>query len=348
MDEQNCISRDVTLKFAISLMDKVEKKLLVVCNDSKQIVGTISDGDIRRGILRGVSLDASVSNVLKDSPHIMVEGADAECFAKLMQDEMIFYVPVVNKKNQFIRLLSLEDLLGGIHNDYSVFILAGGLGSRLKELTKHVPKPMLPINEKPMVERLIVDLKAQGITKFYLSVNYLKDVIKAYFGDGNSLGVSIEYVEETQRLGTAGPLSLLSGRLSEQGLIVVNADVCTSIDYHAVIRYHKFSNNVMTVCAKNKEMEVPYGVINFQEDSLISVVEKPVSTYFINAGIYLIENTILSKLEYNQYEDMPDFINKVKQSGERVGIYPLHEQWFDVGLPEDYEHVNKLHEACLA
>ena len=336
----NCITEKSNIKEAIALLERVEKKLLVVCDSEKKVIGTISDGDIRRGILKSVNCNDCVSAVMNTKPVLMHEEVHDDLLIEKMDSLNIFYVPVVCDNGMFIRLSSLEDLKEGIYDNYSVFILAGGLGSRLKDLTKNTPKPMLHIHDKPMLERLIIDFRNQGIRKFYISVNYLKDVIMNYFGNGSYHDVDIVYVEEDKRLGTAGPLSMLPDSFVARGLIVINADVCVKSDFRAILRYHHNSYNKMTVCAKEKRQEIPYGVVRFEDDSLISIDEKPVTSYFINAGIYVIERELLAELKRNEYLDMPDFINHVKDSNNKVGIYPLHEEWEDIGLPSQYEKFN--------
>jgi dTDP-glucose pyrophosphorylase len=336
----NCILDTISMKEAIAVLNKVYHKILIVLDDNHRVVGSITDGDIRRGLLRGLKIDELVSFVMNVNPVLLHKNdTKAEMIAK-MEEKLIFYVPQVDDQDRFINLISLYDLKKYLYSDCAVFILAGGLGTRLKDLTKYTPKPMLPIDGKPMLERLILSFKDQEFKRFYLSVNYLKEKIMDYFGDGRDLGVEISYVVENQRLGTAGPLSLLNKMTQDAPeIIVINADVCVETDFGSLLRYHKNSKNIVTVCAKEHSYQVPYGVIRFEDDSLLTIDEKPLETFFVNAGIYVMEQSILGQLKDNIYCDMPDFINEIKGNGFRVGLYPLHEDWVDVGLPKEYQKV---------
>jgi dTDP-glucose pyrophosphorylase len=337
MNDKNCISEKITIKEAISTLDAVEKKILVVLNDNKKVEGTITDGDIRRGFLSGIGLDSTVFDVMNKAPILLHEKETKAGIIEKMEHELIFYVPLVNDKDEFIDLVSLISLKENLYSDYGVFILAGGLGSRLKDLTQDTPKPMLPINGKPMLERLILSFKEQGFHKFYLAVNYFKEHIIDHFGDGADYGVDIIYIEEGKRLGTAGPLSLLENDLVETDLIVINADVCIKTNYRALVNYHKKQKNMLTLSVKEYAHKIPYGVIRFEGDKYISMEEKPVTSYYVNAGIYVVNKKVLSEAKEDVYLDMPDYIEKVKSSGSKVGVYPLHEDWLDVGLLSEYE-----------
>lgn len=337
MSDKNCILTKTTIKEVISALNFVEKKILVVLNNNREIEGTITDGDIRRGILRGVTLDSCASNVMNSAPVVMSETDSVSDIIATMERELIFYIPLVDLNNKYIELISLESLKAK-DNECAIFILAGGLGSRLKELTRNTPKPMLPINGKPMLESLILSFRDQGYTNFYISVNYLKEKIINYFNDGSELGVKIKYVIENKKLGTAGPLSLLDeAHYQETKYIVVNSDVRVNSDFNALLRYHMKSKNIITVCAKEHEHQIPYGVIRFDNDAVVSIDEKPVSSYFVSAGLYLIDRKALSLLDHNIATDMSDYINRVKDNNSKVGLYPLHEEWLDVGLPSEYE-----------
>ena len=341
----NCINDNIPIKEAISILNSVEDKLLVVLNECKVVKGSITDGDVRRGILKGISLESSVRNIMNMTPVVMYESDSPSKIIATMERELLFFVPLVDSNKRFLKLLSLKVLKKNKNHDCAVFILAGGLGSRLKELTKETPKPMLPIDGKPMLESLIISFKEQGFFNFYISVNYLKERIISYFNDGSSLGVNIIYVTENKRLGTAGPLSLLEkNSFSESKLIIINSDVRVKSDFNALLRYHLIRKNHMTVCAKEYKHQLPYGVIQFEDDSILSIDEKPVSSFFVNAGIYLIDRELFDLLDKNVYYDMPDYINKLKAFNYNVGLYPLHEDWLDVGTPPQYaealEHEN--------
>ncbi len=337
MNDKNCISENITIKEAISTLDAVETKVLVVLNDKGKVEGTVTDGDIRRGFLSGIGLDSIVFDVMNKAPILMHEKESEAKIIEKMEQELIFYVPLVNDNDEFIDLVSLISLKENLYSDYGVFILAGGLGSRLKDLTEDTPKPMLPISGKPMLERLILSFKEQGFHKFYLAVNYFKEQIIDYFSDGADYGVDIRYVEEDKRLGTAGPLSLLDIDLVETNLIVINADVCIKTSYRALVNYHKKQKNMLTVSVKEYSHKIPYGVIRFDGDEYVSMEEKPVISYYVNAGIYVVNKSILGQIKENTYLDMPDYVDQVKSGGSKTGVYPLHEDWLDVGLPSEYE-----------
>ena len=328
------------IKVAIERLNKVGIKIVLVLDDDYRLLGTISDGDFRRGILSGLSLENTVEKIMNKNPHTVSEGAGRLEILKVMTDTKILQIPIIDK-NSFVVGLHLWDDIS-VQAKYSniMVIMAGGKGSRLHPQTENRPKPMLLVAGIPILEHIIKRAQSQGFSHFIIAINYLGEIIEKYFKDGQKFGVKIEYLHEDFPLGTAGALSLLSSK-PERAFIVTNGDVITDINYSDFLEYHTAQNAAATVAVHTYEFQIPYGVVQINGLEVESYEEKPIVSSLINAGVYALEPDILDYIKEPRYRDMPEILDISRDLKKKVIVYPLHESWIDIGRPIDLEIANK-------
>ena len=331
---------NTTIKVAIERLNKVGIKIVLVLDDDYRLLGTISDGDFRRGILSGLSLENTVEKIMNKNPRTVSEDAGRLEILKVMTDTKILQIPIIDK-NSFVVGLHLWDDIS-VQAKYSnvMVIMAGGKGSRLHPQTENRPKPMLLVAGIPILEHIIKRARSQGFNHFIIAINYLGEIIEKYFKDGQKFGVKIEYLHEDVPLGTAGALSLLSSK-PERAFIVTNGDVITDIDYSDFLEYHTAQNAAATVAVRTHEFQIPYGVVQINGLEVESYEEKPIVSSLINAGVYALEPDILDYVKEPRYRDMPEILDISRDLKKKVIVYPLHESWIDIGRPIDLEIANK-------
>jgi dTDP-glucose pyrophosphorylase/CBS domain-containing protein len=312
---------------------------LVVDEDSK-IIGTVTDGDCRRALLKGNSLELTAQNIMHKEFVVVDETFSLDQIKTLMRTNGVDQIPVVNRKNQVIDLITAKSFYKPQQRDTAALILAGGKGKRLLPLTEAIPKPMLPVGDKPMIENLVSQLVDNGIKNIYISINYLGHIIRDYFGNGDKFGCNIEYITEDIELGTAGPLKALKDRATSP-VLVVNGDLVTSVNFAACIDFHHSRKHHLTVAVSNYEHQVPFGVVTTNQDGIItSIHEKPAYSFSVNAGLYAVEPLLLDLIPENTFFPMTDLIDAAMKEGYKVGAFAVHESWADVGLMEQYVAVS--------
>lgn len=321
----------------ISVIDKGALQIALVCDDAGTLVGTVTDGDIRRAILKRVSIESPISVAMNQNPTFVRSGTEAKTIQKLMAEKQISHIPIVNEKGILVGL-DFDSAMDEPLQNVAVVIMAGGEGKRLYPLTKDTPKPMLKVGDKPILEHVIENLMAVGVRQFFLSVNYKAEIIKDYFGTGLSRDISIRYLEEDKPLGTAGSLSLLPNDLTSS-FIVMNADVLTKVNFKKLIDFHQKHKAIGTMCLKSFEMDVPYGVVQLNDLVIEKIDEKPVQKFLVNAGIYVFQPEVRKYLTPDTRMDMPALFLKMKDEGECVVGFPIHEYWVDVGRKSDLKRV---------
>ena len=327
--------RNHTIKDAIYSLNKSGVQIIIVVNKNNKLIGTITDGDIRRALVRGEKLESNIKKIINTSPLFLFDSENLNYPKKISNFSLLF--PIVNKKMIVSGLCYfLKENSNKIEN--SLLIMAGGKGTRLKELTKHVPKTMLPYRNKPILEHIILNAKKQGIKNFIISINYLGKQIKKHFGNGSKLNVKIEYIEEKFPMGTAGSLSLVSN-YNQLPLIIINGDVITDVDFSNLLNFHKLSRSNVTIGVISYDLEIPYGVIDVKNDNFISIKEKPYVKNFINSGVYVFDSKLLNKIKSNKSLDMDILLSQFKKKKLKIKIFPIHEKWIDIGLPKDYENL---------
>ena len=319
---------------AQNLSESALRIALVVDQAQNRLLGTLSDGDIRRGLLRGLSLASTVAEVMNPSPLVVPEGMSADLVRQIMCANKIHQVPEVTADGRVVELHTWEDFETTVVVDSLMVVMAGGKGTRLRPHTEDCPKPMLPVHGKPMLLHIIERAKAEGFYRFVVSLNYLGHMIEDYFGDGQALGVQINYLRETTPLGTAGALSLFDTP-PDLPFVVTNGDVLTDIRYADLLEFHNRYAADATMAVRLHEWQHPFGVVEMDGLSIVGFEEKPVARTHINAGVYAISPPALSALVRGESCDMPQLFDRLLRNGGRTIAYPMHEPWLDVGRPDD-------------
>jgi dTDP-glucose pyrophosphorylase len=345
--KKTCISPDQSIKDAIRILDLGGLQIVLVIDAEKRLLGTITDGDIRRGILRELSLKDSVEEVMFRTPKTALVEQSKEAILSLMQRHELRQIPIVDTEGRVVGLKTLSEFLKKRQKENWVVIMAGGLGSRLGELTENCPKPLLEIGKKPLLETILLQFIEHGYHRFYFSLNYLADHIEAYFGDGNKWDVEIRYIHEKKRMGTAGALSLLS-EVPQSPLIVMNGDVLTKVNFENLLDFHQEQGAKGTMCVREYDLQVPYGVIQIEKGRIKSIDEKPINKFFVNAGIYVLEPAILQCIPQNTFFDMPELFEQMLENQEETSVFPIREYWLDIGQTEDLNRANGEFEKIFA
>lgn len=334
--KESCTIHDV-----IENMNATQLQVCFIVSAKGALKGSITDGDIRRGLIDGISLDDSAIKIMQTKPISISSSGNSLAAQKLMQENDIKQVPVINDKSELVGVFLLDKLNQGLGIDNTILIMAGGFGRRMMPLTESTPKPMIKVDNKPILEHIILNAKNQGFKNFIISVHYLGDVIMDYFGDGTQLDVSIEYLKEDEPLGTAGSLSLIES-IPELPLVITNGDLVTDIDYKKLIDFHSANSSEATMAIKRHEIQNPYGVVITNGLDITGLEEKPVHLSNINAGVYVLDSSLIKLLKKNEYCDMPNFFINLKENHHKVMAFPIHEIWVDVGQPNDIANASSL------
>lgn len=334
-----------SIRQTMAIIDQGGAGISLLVTKTQQLIATISDGDIRRAILSGHSLDEPVENIVPGWPQPSQPPISASTITsvsellQLMADHGIQQIPLVDDRGQVVDLALMWALHEGGDVPLKAVLMAGGFGTRLRPLTETIPKPMLPVNGKPLLELTINQMRRAGIRKVSITTHYLPDIIKQHLGDGAQLGVSLSYINEDQPMGTAGALSLLER--TDEPLLVMNGDIMTDLDFRAMLNFHRQHDAMLTMAVAPYEYQIPYGVIEYDGVEVTSVREKPQQRCFINAGIYLIEPQVREHIPSNTPFSMTDLISLLIERGDRVVSFPIHEYWLDIGQHADYQRVQR-------
>lgn len=329
-----------SIEFVMRKMNESGTPILLVVDKDEILLGVVTDGDIRRGLLRNLTLKDDVSNIMNKSPLTGKTDTKKNVYRDLFEKNKIRYIPIVDSARKVIGVKSYQESVGRETFDNIVFIMAGGLGSRLSPLTDELPKPLLNVGAKPILQNILESFVEYGFHNFYFSVNYKSEMIKDYFGDGSNWGVSIQYIEETKRLGTAGPLSLLNEETNVP-LIVMNGDLLTKVDFTMLLDFHNSSEASATMCVREYSYQVPYGVVKAKEHRMVGIDEKPTHNFFINAGIYALSPEVLPLIPKETSYKMTDLMEKIKDKKGGVSVFPIYEYWLDIGKMDDFERAQR-------
>lgn len=323
------IHKDKKIFHAINEITKSRIKILFIVDENKKLLGSISSGDLRRSVSKKIDLNVNVKEIMFTKPKYFFKKPDD---LSILKD--LICVPIVNKKKQIIEVIHNKKPVKDKNN--TIFLMAGGKGTRLLPITKKTPKPLLKIKGKPIIEKIIINFKKQGFKNFLISVNYLGYKIKKYLGKGEKLKVNIDYIDENSFLGTAGSLSLIEFKKTKFPIIVTNSDLITEIDYVNLIKYHNKKKSDLTVCGKNKIFKMPYGEILQKSEKISKIIEKPNISHLINAGVYVLNKDIVKKIVKNKKLMMNEFISHQIKKNKKVCCYPVYENWIDIGNKNDY------------
>ena len=334
------VPSDTPILEALRTLDAIASQILLITDLDDMLLGTLTDGDIRRAILAGKSLELPVIEIANRTPHMMLATTPADAVLQAMKTYYVRHIPLVDDAGHVVGIAGLESPQSGkapLPN--RAIIMAGGKGSRLFPLTRNLPKPMIELAGRPILELIVAGLVASGITHIYLSVHYLAEIIKDHFGNGQRFGATIEYLEETEPLGTAGALRLLPEILNNP-ILVMNGDVLTKADFRRMIEFHEQSGADAVMAVRSYEIEVPYGVVTVANNSLTGIEEKPTQSFLVNAGIYILGPGALANLPTNHRFDMTDLISAMQQNNLRIDIFPLREYWLDIGRHDELKRAH--------
>jgi len=334
------LAADATLQQAIVSLDASALQIAMVVDPDGGLIGTLTDGDIRRGLLRGLDMQSSVSSIVNREPLVVPPHLEREMVLQLMQANKVRQLPVVDDRRRVIGLHVWDELLVPAQRPNTMVIMAGGQGMRLRPYTEHCPKPMLPVAGRPMLEHIIERARAEGFQRFVLAVHYLGHMVEDYFGDGSRWQVNIEYLREEAPLGTAGALGLLLPR-PDLPLIVTNGDVLTDIHYGELLDFHNHHGAAATMAVRLHEWQHPFGVVRTSGVDIVGFEEKPIIKSHINAGVYALDPDVLDHMQKGEHCDMPTLFSKLQEGGLRTVVYPMHEPWLDVGRADDYVAANQ-------
>ena len=328
-----------TIRAAIRAIDDSALQIALVVDAEQRLVGTVTDGDVRRALLRGIALDTTVADIMNRQPAACPAALGREAALAVMRSADVKQVPLLDPAGRVIGLEILGDVVKRVERDNWVVLMAGGLGQRLRPLTQDCPKPMLSVGGQPILEIILKNFARQGFSRFFLSVNYKAEMVRNHFGDGERWDVHIDYLEEREKLGTAGALGLLPERPS-QPLIIMNGDLLTDINFGSMLDFHLEQRATATMAVREHTVEVPFGVIDLADDYLAGVTEKPRYSWFVNAGVYVVEPRVIDLVERGKPVDMPDLFKRVLAGNERIAAFPVREYWRDIGRLEDFERAN--------
>ena len=335
--EKILLSPDTHILDAIRIVDEAGLQIGLVVDDQRNLLGTVTDGDIRRGILRKLDLSESVSLIMNNAPQTVRKGAIKEDIMELMKRFQLHHIPIIDDAGRVIELETLDHLLNANkQKSNGVVLMAGGLGERMRPLTESIPKPLIHVGKKPILETILENFIEQQFCKFYFSVNYKSKMIMDHFGDGSQWGVEIEYLQEDKKLGTAGSLSLLNKDMNDP-LIVMNGDLLTRVNFDSMLQYHRDHKSMATMAIRDYDFQVPFGVVNIDGSRITGIDEKPTHKFFVNAGIYVLEPEILDFLSPGAFKNMPDLFQDLINSKHNANVFPIHEYWLDIGRFDDLD-----------
>lgn len=337
--KESLLTPKATIQDAKRIIDTSSMHIAIVVDEKRMLLGIATQSDFRKGLLRHVNSDDPVTAILNESPKTALLTDSQNKIDEFFIKTSLMHLPVVDKDGILISVEYCDEHLIIDIQDNWVIIMAGGLGSRLRPLTTDIPKPLLKVGSKPILETIIDNCISYGFKRFYLSVNYKSQMIEDYFGDGSKFGIQIRYLKEKEQKGTAGSLSLLP-EMPSKPFLVMNADLVTDLNFQDLINFHMEHKSVATMCVKEYDFAVPYGVVKVNEGAIEKIEEKPVHKFFVNAGIYVLDPKVLRLIPENESLDMTDLLGKVIESNQSTTVFPIHEYWLDIGSVDDYQHAN--------
>ena len=331
-----CVARSADV---IKIWESFNRSLLqvaLVTDDGGKLCGIITDGDIRRALVRGKPLTSTAAEIMNPHPLVFKQGETKDYMIRQMQKRSVYQAPIVDADGCIADVCSLKNLLLKENRSNAVVLMAGGLGTRLRPLTAQTPKPLLKVGNKPILETILTGFIENGFHRFFFAVNYKSEQIEAYFGHGDKWDVEINYLHEPKRLGTAGALSLLPSPPQEE-IIVMNGDLLTKVDFADFLDYHRREKASATMGVREYSWQIPYGVVDMAGDRIAGITEKPVQSCYVNAGMYVLSPETVAKVQADSYLDMPDLFQELIAADAKTTIYPIRDYWMDIGRLDDFE-----------
>ena len=335
------INKNAKIKDCLKILDNAVKYHIALAVDEfGRLEGSVTDGDVRRGLLNKVNLDDPVSKIMNNKPVTLQENSDKNEIAKFLKEKNLRQIILTDKNSKVSNVVTIDCLFAKSAKKNKVFLMAGGLGSRLRPLTNDIPKPMLQVGGRPILQTIIEKFIDEGFQDFYLSVNYKKEIIQEHFQDGSEFGCNIKYIEETKRMGTAGALSLLDNIPSEP-MIVMNGDLLTRVKFENILDFHNNSKSIATMGIREYNFQVPFGVVNIDGSEIVDISEKPSHKFFVNAGFYVLSPEAIAKIPKDEFYDMPTLFDDLRYSDEKTVAFPIREYWIDIGRKEELDKANE-------
>lgn len=336
------------LRAVIELIDSNAQGIALIVDQKQRLLATITDGDIRRAMLAGLNMDSPISDLLKHRteagrppPVTAPMGTPTQWLFSVMRTYSLRHIPLLDGQGRVVDLALLSEFAGELALPVTAVVMAGGYGKRLRPLTNNTPKPMLPVGDRPLLERIVGHLKDSGVNRILMTTHYKPEQITGHFGDGHAFGVDISYLEEDQPMGTAG--ALRAAIQGEGPLLVINGDILTGLDFRAMLEFHKENHADMTMAVRRVENQLPYGVIEAEGAQVISITEKPMFHYLANAGIYLLNRAVCDYIPGESAFQMTELIAKLLQDKKKIVGFLVREYWKDIGKPEDYRQAQLDH-----
>ena len=340
-DIQNIkLSKNASIEEALKVIGDGAMQIALVVDKSDKLIGTLTDGDIRRGLLKGLDLKSSIESITFKTPTIAKESDTKEMILKLAISKKLNQIPIIDESGKVIGIQEISQLVKPSEKKNKVILMVGGLGERLGSLTKDTPKPMLKVGNKSILETIVENFKGYGYTNIVMCLNYKSEIIQDYFGDGSEFGVNIEYIVEEKRMGTAGALSLLKDN-SKEPFFVMNGDLLTNVNFEKIHECYLLNNAQALMCVREYESQVPYGVINIENTKIVSVEEKPTQKFFVNAGIYMLNPKVLKYIPKNEFYNMTTLFEKLIDKDKNIISFPIDGYWLDIGRFEEYKKANE-------
>jgi len=330
-----------TLEYAIKVLHSGGVRIALVVDSDTNLLGTVTDGDIRRALIEHLDMNCAVEKVMNPQPVVASILESPDSVMSKMKKQDLLHVPLVDSNGKLVGLETLQHLLEKKKYDNPIFLMAGGFGTRLHPLTETKPKPLLNVGDRPILETIINQFIEAGFHNFYISTHYKAEMIRKYFGDGSNWNVKIEYLYEETPLGTAGSLGLLPDSMPDSPIIMMNGDLLTKVNFGHLLDFHCNHADLVTMCVREYDFKVPYGVVDIEGKHIKSIVEKPVQKFFVNAGIYVLDQKITNHINGMSYLDMPNLLETQIEKGEKVSVFPIHEYWLDIGRMDEYEQAHK-------
>jgi len=335
------VNQAASLREAIEVLDEAALRIALVVDEDGTLLGTLTDGDVRRALLRHLPLETPVDEVMNANPKTAGDDWTQSRIQAVMQQYELLQLPLVDNTQRVVGLATLEGSLKNSRRDNPVLLMAGGFGTRLRPLTDNLPKPMLEVGDKPILERILLNFVDSGYHKFYISTHYLPEAIREHFGNGENWGVDIEYVYEEEPLGTGGALGLLPQDEIDLPLFVMNGDLLTSLNTNSFLEFHQNHDGIATICVREYEHQVPYGVITTDGTMIETMIEKPIHKSFVNAGIYLLNPELVKMVQPGTKIDMPTLLQQQIDANKSVRVFPVYESWQDIGRIGDLESAKR-------
>ena len=330
-----------TMEVAVKILNQESLRIVMVVDDDERLIGSITDGDIRRGLIRQLPMNTALAEIMHKKPIVTLVGDDKSNILRKMKELDLLQIPIVDSDGRVTGLETFQNLLEKKKFNNPVLLMAGGFGKRLAPLTNNTPKPLLKVGDKPILENVINQFIDAGFYNFYISTHYRAEMVQKYFGDGSNLNVSIRYIYENEPLGTAGSLGLLPDNLPKLPILMMNGDLLTKVDFKELLRFHLQEGEDVTMCVREYDFQIPYGVVETDGKHVISIEEKPVHRFFVNAGIYVLNPSMLDMVDGKSYLDMPKLLEqKMRESG-KISMFPVHEYWLDIGQIEQFDQAQR-------